>query len=47
MNDKITNEYSFKYNDRKIILMTMTAAEILKEDLMTIKRKKNKSFRKE
>ena len=44
---KVVNRYSFNYNGRKITLKSMTAAEILREDLLRVERRKNEPFRKE
>jgi len=44
---KVANRYSFNYNGRKITLKSMTAAEILREDLLRVERRKNEPFRKE
>ena len=43
----IINSYSFKYNDRRVTLKPMTAAEILEEDQQRLERRKNEPFRKE
>ena len=43
----VVNRYSFNYNGRKITLKSMTAAEILREDLLRVERRKNEPFRKE
>ena len=44
---KVANRYSFNYNGRKITLKSMTATEILREDLLRVERRKNEPFRKE
>ena len=47
VHNTIANKYSFKYNGRKFTLVPITAAEILREDLMGAERRKSEPFRKE
>ena len=47
VHNTIANKYLFKYNGTKIILIPMTSAQILREDLLRAERRKNEPFRKE
>jgi len=47
VHNTIANKYFFKYNGKKITFIPMTAAEILREDLMGAERRKSEPFRKE
>ena len=47
LHNTISNSYSFKYNDRRVTLKPMSAAEILEEDQQRLERRKNEPFRKE
>jgi hypothetical protein len=44
VHNTIAYKYLFKYNGTKITLIPMTAAEILREDLMRAERRKNMSL---
>jgi hypothetical protein len=43
----VANKYLFKYNGRRINLLSMIVAQILKEDILRDERRKNGPFRKE
>jgi len=47
VHDTIANKYSFKYHDRKITLIPMSATEILEADLERDERRKSEPFRRE
>jgi len=47
VHNTIANKYSFKYNGRKITLIPMTTAQILKEDFLRAETRKNEPFRKQ
>ena len=47
VHNTIANKYLFKYHGTKIILIPMTSAQILREDLLRAERRKNEPFRKE
>ena len=46
VHNTIANKYSFKYNGRKFTLVPITAAEILREDLMRSERRNNEPLEK-